>query len=527
MRLPQLAILLLSFVAIIKIASATAWANEPDERPNILFIYSDDHAYQAISAYGSNRNKTPNIDRLANEGMLFDRCLVTNSICGPCRAVILTGKYSHLNGFRNNGNRFDGSQQTFPKLLQKAGYQTAMIGKWHLKSDPTGFNYWKVLPGQGSYYNPDFRTPKGRERITGYCTDIVTDIGLDWLKNKRDTKKPFMLMLQHKAPHRAWNAGPKHLNTFDDVTIPEPDTLFDAYKDRQPVIADQQMTIARHMRPLFDLKIFTEKTRETPQGKRFFRRMTPEQQKAYYDAYIKENQNFVDAKLTGKEKLKWEYQRYIKDYLRCIQSIDDNVGRVLEYLDKAGLSKNTIVIYSSDQGFYLGEHGWYDKRWIFEQSLKTPLLVRWPGVVKNKSTNKNVVSNLDLAQTFLEMAGVDQPDDMQGKSLVPLLRGENVKDWRKTFYYHYYEIGVHNVPAHFGVVTDQHKLVRYYKTRKNRKTVDINQWELIDYKKNPTETKDYFNDPAYSEIKQELLTELRRLQKQYKIKDVATEFPKK
>ncbi len=495
-----------------------------NERPNILFIYSDDHAYQAISAYGSNRNKTPNIDRLAKEGMLFNRCLVTNSICGPCRAVILTGKYSHLNGFKNNGNRFDGSQQTFPKLLRKNGYQTAMIGKWHLRTEPTGFDYWKVLPGQGAYYNPDFKTPEGTERITGYCTDVITDVGLDWLKNKRDKNKPFMLMLQNKAPHRNWSAGPAHLNTFDDVTMPEPSTLFDSYEGRQSVIADQKMMIANHMRPGADLKIWTKKDLNTQPFKRFFGRFTPEQKDAFFNAYLKKNEEFQKANLQGKEKTSWSYQRYVKDYLRCIQSVDDNVGRVLKYLDESGLSKNTIVIYSSDQGFYLGEHGWYDKRWIFEESLKTPLIVRWPGVTKAGSRNENVVSNLDMAETFLEMAGVEIPKDMQGKSLVPLMKGEK-PEWRKTFYYHYYETGMHGVPAHFGVVTEQHKLVRYYETTKDRKRIPINQWELIDYKKNPEETKDFFNDPSYSKTREALQKELRRLMKHYKVPEIKTDFP--
>ena len=497
-----------------------------EDRPNILFIFSDDHAFQAISAYGSNRNRTPHIDRLAREGMRFDRCLVTNSICGPCRAVILTGKYSHLNGFRRNGNQFDGSQQTFPKLLRKNGYQTAMIGKWHLRTEPTGFDYWKVLPGQGAYYNPDFKTPKGTERIQGYCTDVITDTGLEWLKAKRDPDKPFMLMLQHKAPHREWAPGPAHLKTFDDVKMAEPATLFDDYSDRAQVLTDQEMTIARHMRPVFDLKIWTTAQKDSQPVNRFFRRYTPEQRKAFFEAYLPKNEAFKKAELKGQEKARWEYQRYVKDYLRCIQSVDDNVGRVLKYLDESGLSKNTIVIYSSDQGFYLGEHGWYDKRWIFEESLKTPLLVRWPGKVKPGSQNSNIVSNLDFAQTFLEMAGVEAPTDMQGQSLVPLMQGKTPDDWRKSFYYHYYEIGVHNVPAHFGVVTDRYKLVRYYQTRgPQRKPVSINSWELLDLKVNPLETKSFFADDSYTSIRGKLISELRRLQKKYQVSDMETDFP--
>ncbi|MCH2114730.1 MAG: sulfatase [Pirellulales bacterium] len=494
-------------------------------RPNILFIYSDDHAYQAISAYGSNRNKTPNIDSLARDGMLFDRCLVTNSICGPCRAVILTGKYSHLNGFTRNDNRFDGTQQTFPKLLRQAGYQTAMIGKWHLASDPTGFDYWKVLPGQGAYYNPDFKTAAGTERLMGYCTDIITDIGLQWLQSERDPKKPFMMMLQHKAPHREWAAGPTHLNTYDDVTMPEPETLFDDYHDRPSVIRDQQMTIARSMTQGYDLKLWDESNRHTPGFKRFFGRFTDEQKRAFLEAYAEKNREFTEANLAGKDLISWKYQRYVKDYLRCIASVDENVGRVLDYLKESGLGKNTIVIYSSDQGFYLGEHGWFDKRWIFEQSLKTPLLVRWPGVVEPGSRNDSVVSNLDFAETFLDIAGATVPADMQGHSLLPLIQGHTPNNWRQTFYYHYYETGGHGVPAHFGVVTDRHKLVRYYETRANRKLVPINQWELIDYKSNPEETVNFLGDPTYAETKMDLRQELRRLQAHYQVPSISTNFP--
>ena len=347
------------FIPLISALLTTAVA-AGDKRPNIVFIFSDDHAYQAISAYGSNRNVTPHLDRIAKEGMLFRNCLVTNSICGPSRAVILTGKHSHLNGFMTNGDRFDGSQQTFPKLVQKAGYQTAMIGKWHLKSDPTGFDYWHVLLGQGPYYNPPMKSAKGTEKITGYTTEIITDLTLDWLKNGRDKDKPFVLMCQHKAPHRNWQPGPKYLTMFDDVELPEPETLWDDYKNRATPASTQAMTIANHL-SANDLKL------NAPRG------LTEEQTKLWNAAYGPKNEAFKKANLQGKELIKWKYQRYAKDYLRCVAAVDDNVGRVLDYLDDADLADNTVVIYASDQGWYLGEHGWYDKRWMYEESFRTPL----------------------------------------------------------------------------------------------------------------------------------------------------------
>lgn len=490
------------------------------DRPNIVFIFSDDHAFQAVSAYDSKINQTPNIDRIANAGMRFDRCLVTNSICGPSRAVILTGKYSHLNGFMRNGNRFDSSQQTFPKLLQKAGYQTAVYGKWHLGSEPTGFDDWCVLPGQGSYYNPDFLLPGGeKERVEGYCTDVVTDKALDWLKNGRDSEKPFMLMVQHKAPHREWNPGREHLTTFDGEKIREPETLFDDYSQRASVLGDQTMTIKNHMRLGFDLKVWTDEDKQGSNDyNRFFERMTEKQKAEWNAAYEPKNQEFLAANLQGEDLIKWKYQRYIKDYLRCIQSVDDNVGRVLDYLEANGLDENTVVIYSSDQGFYLGEHGWYDKRWIFEESLRTPLVVQWPGMIKANSANENLVSNVDFAQTFLEMAGVQIPDDMQGKSLVPLLKGEDT-DWRKSFYYHYYQLGTHNVAAHYGVVTDRYKLIHYYGERREQQDFEIDMWDLMDLKVDPLEMKSFYTDPEYTDVKAELMKELERLRTDLKVSE--------
>jgi arylsulfatase A-like enzyme len=466
------------------------------ERPNILFIFTDDHAAHAISAYGSKINETPNIDRLAREGMLFRNCFCTNSICGPSRAVILTGKHSHLNGFRDNLTpAFDGSQTTFPKLLQQVGYQTAMIGKWHLHSDPTGFDHWSILEaaGQGTYYNPEMRTAQGKVTHHGYTTDIITDQALEWLE-KRDEHKPFLLMYQHKAPHREWCPGPKHLTLYDDVEIPEPDTLFDDYEGRSSGAKKQEMTIARHLNDK-DLKFVLPNN------------LTADQRKALQEAYEPQNKAFQEAKLADKELVRWKYQRYIKDYLRTIASVDDNIGRVLAYLDKTGLAKNTVVIYSSDQGFYLGDHGWFDKRWMYEPSLRMPFIVRWPGVVKPGSEDKHLVQNLDFAQTFLDMAGLKAPDEMQGHSLLPLLKGESPPDWRKSIYYHYYEFpGAHSVPRHYGVRNERYKLIYYYQNQ---------EWELFDLETDPNEMKSHYDDPAYGEIVTAMKAELSRLQSLY------------
>ena len=464
---------------------------------NVLFIFTDDHAYQAISAYGSNRNKTPNIDRIARDGMLFNRAFVTNSICAPSRAVILTGKHSHLNGQLTNGQKFDGSQQTFPKLLQKKGYQTAIIGKWHLKSDPTGFDFWQVLQGQGPYYNPPMNTAEGVKKITGYTTDVITDVTLDWLKNGRDKNKPFFVMSQHKAPHRNWQPGPKYLNKYDDIEIPEPATLRDNYKNRLEPASTQAMTIDRHL-SANDLKL------KAPGN------LTPEQKAKWDEAYGPKNEAFEKANLEGDDLFKWKYQRYVKDYLRCIDSVDENIGRLLDYLDEEGLADNTVVIYSSDQGWYLGEHGWYDKRWMYEESFRTPLIVRWPGVTKAGSKNADLVQNLDYAQTFLDICGVKKsPKDMQGASIVPLLKGNKPKDWRKSLYYQYYEYpGGHSVRRHYGVRTDRYKLIHFYM---------LDGWELYDLKEDPNELHSLYGEKGYEKITSDLKKELTRLRELYEV----------
>lgn len=469
-----------------------AFAKPP---PNIVFIFSDDHAYQAISAYGDPRQliETPNIDRLAREGMRFDRCLVTNSICGPCRATVLTGTYNHVNGFVNNSNRrFDGSQITFPKLLQAAGYQTAMIGKWHLETDPTGFDFWQILPGQGVYYNPPMIRLGQRIKTEGYVTDIITDTSLDWLQH-RDRSKPFLLMCQHKAPHREWEPALRYLNHDGDRRYDEPATLFDDYAGRGAAEHNQDMTIRDTMNAK-DCKL-------TPPPQ-----LTPAQLAEWNAYYEPRNAKFREANLQGADLVRWKYQRYLHDYLGCIRGVDDSVGRVLKYLDDEGLADNTIVIYSSDQGFYLGEHGWFDKRWIFEESVRAPLLVRWPGNVAPGSTSRALVSNLDFAETFLDIAGVPIPVRMQGRSLAPILRGATPADWRTSFYYQYFEYPTpHRVQPHYGVITDRYKLIHFTGGAPD------DYWELFDLQSDPHELRSVSDEPAYRTRRATLEKELTRL----------------
>ena len=467
--------------------------------PNILFIFSDDLAFQAISAYGEKRQllQTPNMDRIAREGIRFDRCLVTNSICGPSRATILTGKYSHMNGFYNNSNStFDSKQQTYPKILQQSGYSTAIVGKWHLVTDPVGFDHWQILPGQGVYYNPPMIRNGEKVKESGYTTDVITERSIEWLKN-RDKTKPFMLMAQHKAPHREWSPAIRHLGWDKDRIYPEPETLFDDFAGRSKAVSDHDMGIEGTFTDL-DAKL------KTPGG------MTPEQLAEWNAYYEPRNEAYRKAAPTGKDLVRWRYNRYMHDYLGCVKAVDESVGKLLDYLDQEGLAENTIVVCTSDQGFYLGEHGWFDKRWIFEESVRSPMLVRWPGKTKPGTVSKDIVSLLDVAQTFLDVAGQPIPADMQGRSLVPLLKGERPNNWRESFYYHYYEYPApHRVRPHYGVVTDRYKLVHYYNT-------DVDDWELLDREKDPLEVKNFYKDPAYSDTAKRLHSELERLRKEVK-----------
>ncbi len=466
------------------------------KNPNILFIMTDDHAAHAISAYGSVINSTPHIDRIANEGMRFSNCFCTNSICAPSRAVILSGRYSHLNGVRDNVDPFDGAQLTFPKLLQQAGYQTAMIGKWHLKSDPIGFDYWNVLPGQGSYYNPDLIEMGEKKQYPGYVTDIVTDLALDFLGNRREPGKPFCLMLQHKAPHRNWQPALRHLTMYDDTIFPEPVNLFDDYATRSDAAREQEMTLRDHMIPDYDLKMG-----DPPD------RLNPEQRAAWEAAYGPKQKAYQELNPQGDELVRWKYKRYMEDYLGCIAAVDENIGRVLDYLEQEGLKKNTLIVYTSDQGFYLGDHGWFDKRFIYEESLRMPFLVRFPGVVPSASVNDSLVLNLDFAPTFLELAGIPIPETFQGESLRPLLLNEKIR-WRNAIYYHYYEYpGAHMTKRHYGLRTPRYKLAHFY--------YDIDAWELYDLQEDPREMKNVYADPGYATVVAELTEELSRLRAQY------------
>ena len=484
-------------MASIAMPACLSKTKKPKQKPNILFIMTDDHAAHAISSYGSKINTTPNIDRIADEGVRFENCFCTNGICAPSRAVILSGKHSHLNGLRDNSQTFDGTQQTFPKLLQQAGYQTVMLGKWHLKSDPTGFDYWNILPGQGQYYNPDLIEMGERKQHPGYVTDLITDIALDYLENKRDKEKPFMMMLHHKAPHRNWQPAPRHLTMYDEVKFPEPDTLFDDYSTRSAAAVEQEMSLRDSMQIAYDLKM-------EPAPKR----LNEEQRAAWEAAYGPKRAAFEKEKPEGDDLVRWKYQRYMQDYLGCIAAVDENIGRVLDFLDSSGLAENTIVVYTSDQGFYLGDHGWFDKRFMYEESLRMPLLAKFPGKTSPGSINNELVQNLDFAPTFLELAGVDVPKDMQGESIVGFLQNKTVNDWRESIYYHYYEYpAVHMVKRHYGVRTKQYKLLHYYH--------DIDAWELYDLENDPQELKNVYDNPDYSDVVKKLTAELKRLQALY------------
>lgn len=486
-----------------------------EERPNIVFIMSDDHAYQAISAYDTKLIQTPNIDRIANEGMLFTNACVTNSICSPSRAVILTGKHSHLNGKIDNLSQFDTTNVTFPQLLQKVGYQTAMFGKLHFGNNPKGFDEFKILPDQGDYYNPEFITQKGDTTITGYVTDITTDLTLDWLKKRRDKNKPFLLMYLHKAPHRPWLPKEKFYKEYTKKKFPLPETLFDDYTTRSDAAKSAEMNILKHMLLAYDNKIerpvldrLNIEERELATG---LNRMTKEERNAWDAVYKPINEEFLKnyPKMDSKELMIWKYQRYMQDYLATIAGVDENVGRLLDYLDQENLSQNTVVVYTSDQGFYLGEHGWFDKRFMYNESFRTPLLIKWPNKITPGITENEMVQNLDFAQTFLEMAGAKIPKDMQGKSLVPLLTGKKEKWDRDAVYYHYYEYPAeHAVKRHYGIATKEYKLMHFYH--------DIDAWELYDRANDPNELHNVYNDPAYAPVVEMMKSKLKQLRVKYK-----------
>ena len=455
-------------------------------RPNILFVMSDDHASHAMSCYGSRINETPHLDRIADGGMIFQNCFCVNSICTPSRANILTGLHSHLNGVKTLGDPLDGRKPNVAKTLQANGYQTAMVGKWHLghggNADPTGFDYWNVLPGQGSYYDPVMIEEDGRKQHEGYATDIITDFSLEWLQN-RDKDQPFFLMCHHKAPHRPWDSDEKHAHMFEDGDVPMPDNFFDDYANRSNAAKEAKMRVFGHMNDR-DLKI--EKLGPPPEG------------------------------LSDEELANWQYQRYIKEYLRCVASIDDNVGRLLDYLDADGVADDTMVIYTSDQGFFLGDHGWYDKRFMYEESLRMPFIVRYPRAIGAGSSTHAMALNIDFAETWLDYAGLQIPDDMQGSSLRPIFEGETPNDWRESMYYRYWmHLSHHHVPAHYGIRTHRYKLIYYYGEALGT-SGSVNQstepeWELFDLEKDPNEMCSVYDDPEYADVVKELTAELYRL----------------
>ncbi len=480
------------------------------KRPNFVIIISDDHAYQAISAYGGTLMQTPNIDRLAKEGAIFRKGYVTNSICGPSRAVILTGKYSHKNGFRDNLNpSFDGSQDSFIKQLGQNGYLTAWIGKWHLGSKPQGFDYWNILEGQGHYYNPDFISPEGKKRSVGYVANVIENEAEKWL-DERDTSKPFCLVIGHKNTHRTWIPDIPDFGAFDDREFPLPENFYDDYAGRKAAEI-QDMTISKTMILGYDLKMFSDRKSEDNDGN--ISRMNA-QQRAAFDAYYDPvKKDFYAQKLSGHKLTEWKYQRYLKDYLATAKSLDRNIGRTLDYLDQHGLSNNTIVIYLSDQGFYMGEHGWFDKRFMYEESFRTPLLMRFPGQINPGSVIDDFVMNVDIAPTILDAANVAIPPEMQGKSILPVFSGEFKRD---AMYYHYYEKGEHNVSPHFGISTGNYKLTRFYDL--------VNSWELYDLQNDPHEMHNLYGDKRYYDVQQKLKQQLLQMIDYYEDKDARQIF---
>ena len=467
---------------VLGLLAGAAASSAADEPPNILYMMADDHAAHAISAYGSKINHTPNIDRIANQGVRLTNCFCTNSICTPSRASILTGQYSNKNGVYTLNDAIDPNRDNVAKQMQQAGYQTAMIGKWHLKTDPTGFDYWNILPGQGVYYDPTFLTAAGKKKYEGYCTDLIGDFSIDWLK-QRDRKKPFFLMSHHKAPHRPWQPAPKYKHLFDGETIPEPDNLYDPYEGRSRSVAGTKMKVGENMNQT-DLK-------------------TP-----------------IPKDLQGDALRKWAYQLYIKDYLRCIQSVDDNVGRVLNYLDAEGLTGNTVVIYTSDQGFFLGDHGLFDKRLMYEESLRMPFVMCYPKEIKAGSVNRDIALNIDFAPTFLDYAQRAAPYEVQGRSFRHNVEGHTPKNWRTAMYYRYWmhNDSDHHVPAHYGIRTERWKLIYYYNQPLGMTGSFANnmppEWEFFDMKNDPREMHNLYSDPKYAELIRRLKQQMAKLQQE-------------
>lgn len=501
-----------ALVGAMALSSCGGQQKEEQKPMNIVYIMTDDHTAQMMSCYDSRIADTPNLDRIARDGVKFTNSFVANSISGPSRACMLTGKHSHKNGFYDNTTCvFDNTQPTFPKYLQEAGYETAVFGKWHLESLPTGFDKWEIVPGQGDYYNPDFITMDNDTiQRHGYLTDLITDMSIDWMENGRDKDKPFCILIHHKAIHRNWMADTAHLALYEDVTFPLPENFFDDYEGREAA-KTAEMRIYDHMDPIYDLKMNREDKNSNLKSlyEKYYNRMDPEQKAAwdaFYDPII---EDFYSKNLTGKELAEWKYQRYIRDYLKVVKSLDENVGRVLDYLEENDMLDNTLVVYTSDQGFYMGEHGWFDKRFIYEESLHTPLIMRLPESLPRRGEVTEMVQNIDYAPTFLELAGVEVPSDMQGKSMLPILKStEPINSWRDGLYYHFYEYPAeHAVKRHYGIRDGRYKLVHFYN--------DIDVWELYDLETDPHEMNNIYGKPGTEKITSDLMRKLKNAQEEY------------
>lgn len=488
------------------------------ERPNIIFIMTDDHATQAMSCYGGNLIETPNMDRIADEGMRFDNCYATNALSGPSRACILTGKFSHKNGFTDNASTFDGSQLTFPKVMRENGYATGVVGKWHLISKPQGFDHWSILLGQneqGNYFKPVFYENGTVVNEDGYVTDVITDKAIEFIDDVHD-EKPFMLMLHHKAPHRNWMPAPRHLGIFNDTVFPEPETLFDDYEGRGEAARSQDMNIENTLDDEWDLKLLTRE--EILAGNNrlhdVYIRMPEEVQHKWDSVYAPRIAEYRSGKLQGDELVRWKYQQYMRDYLATAMSVDESIGRVMEYLEEIGELDNTVIVYTSDQGFFLGEHGWFDKRFMYEECLRMPFVIRYPKMIKAGSTSKAICMNVDFGPTFLDLAGIEVPSEMQGRSFRKVLekKGRIPAGWREAAYYHYYEYPAeHSVKRHYGIRTSDCKLIHFYN--------DIDQWEMYDMKADPQEMRNVYDDPAYADKRAQMHRILEQVQQEYEDTD--------
>ena len=488
------------------------------ERPNIIFIMTDDHTTQAMSCYGGNLIETPNMDRIADEGMRFDNCYATNALSGPSRACILTGKFSHKNGFTDNASTFDGSQLTFPKVMRENGYATGVVGKWHLISKPQGFDHWSILLGQneqGNYFKPVFYENDTVVKEDGYVTDVITDKAIEFIDDVHD-EKPFMLMLHHKAPHRNWMPAPRHLGIFNDTVFPEPETLFDDYEGRGEAARSQDMNIENTLDDEWDLKLLTRE--EILAGNNrlhdVYIRMPEEVQHKWDSVYAPRIAEYRSGKLQGDELVRWKYQQYMRDYLATAMSVDESIGRVMEYLEEIGELDNTVIVYTSDQGFFLGEHGWFDKRFMYEECLRMPFVIRYPKMIKAGSTSKAICMNVDFGPTFLDLAGIEVPSEMQGRSFRKVLekKGRIPAGWREAAYYHYYEYPAeHSVKRHYGIRTSDCKLIHFYN--------DIDQWEMYDMKADPQEMRNVYDDPAYADKRAQMHRILEQVQQEYEDTD--------